>query len=319
MQDVPKIVLRRLPELAAGELHPNADVLTAFAEQSLGETERARVMEHLARCGACREVVEIALPPDEAVAVSPSTSPTGRSWVSWPVLRWGVVVAGVMLVTSAGVLQYRHSRQQPATLVSKLMPQQRAAETNAQNPLPPSSASEPTLRPQSETGKQIEKKNSPFPAPNALPSIQSSSPASVLAPRMSGANSARASAGSGGGIAGSVLSTGPGTGQAPGAPPRETVLFAPAARNATCAAALKQTPASGAGSAQLSSEMVEGQVDAQAQNQSGGRVESQLNLPVRGRSAADADVVKAKDLAAAQAASTQGPATALPASNATPT
>jgi photosystem II stability/assembly factor-like uncharacterized protein len=45
-----------------------------------------------------------------------------------------------------------------------------------------------------------------------------------------------------------------------------------------------------------------------AQNQIHGQFENQQNLPVQRRSAADADVVKAKDLAAGQAASTGVPA-----------
>ena len=53
MEDVPKIVLKRLQETSAPGPHPDADLLTAFAEQSLAESERARVMEHLSRCSDC--------------------------------------------------------------------------------------------------------------------------------------------------------------------------------------------------------------------------------------------------------------------------
>ena len=43
---------------AAGE-HPDADVLTAFAEGSLLARERETVMAHLAACAECREVVSL--------------------------------------------------------------------------------------------------------------------------------------------------------------------------------------------------------------------------------------------------------------------
>src|SRR5271168_3001549 len=100
MQDVPKIVLKRMQETAGAEAHPDADLLTAFAEQSLGESERSGVMEHLARCNDCRELVALALPAAEAVAVKTSSGPTRAGWLSWPVLRWSVAMAGIIAIAS---------------------------------------------------------------------------------------------------------------------------------------------------------------------------------------------------------------------------
>src|SRR5260370_41557667 len=94
MQDVPKIVVNRLQSPTA-ESHPDADLLTAFAEHSLAGRERARVVEHLARCGDCREIVALALPATEAVAACRSGSAVRTCWVSLPVLRWGVVAGGM--------------------------------------------------------------------------------------------------------------------------------------------------------------------------------------------------------------------------------
>ena len=124
MEDVPKIVLKRLQETSAPGPHPDADLLTAFAEQSLAESERARVMEHLARCGDCREVLSLALPAMELVAVAASSTPASTTparsrWFTWPVLRWGVAAAGIIALASIGVVQYRQ-RLQNHTLVSSL-------------------------------------------------------------------------------------------------------------------------------------------------------------------------------------------------------
>ena len=70
MADVPKIVRERLrvakPVTAE---HPDPDVLTAFAESSLLQRERADVLEHLSRCGECREILVLALPASEPVQV----------------------------------------------------------------------------------------------------------------------------------------------------------------------------------------------------------------------------------------------------------
>ena len=44
------------------EIHPDAEMLGAFAEQALSATERDGVLQHLALCEDCRDVVALALP-----------------------------------------------------------------------------------------------------------------------------------------------------------------------------------------------------------------------------------------------------------------
>ena len=118
MQDIPKIVRQQLKVSArawtrtTAELHPDADLLTAFAEHALVGTERAGIVEHLADCGDCRDVVALALPATETVAVPATTRGTRSGWLSLPVLRWGVVAAGLLAVTSVGVQQYRLHHQE---------------------------------------------------------------------------------------------------------------------------------------------------------------------------------------------------------------
>jgi hypothetical protein len=122
MENLPKIVHARL-QRAADEIHPDADSLTAFAEQSLADSERGQVMEHLARCGDCRDVVALALPAiDDAAPTSSSNLNIRRgslipAWLTWPALRWGVVAAGIVLVTSVGLLHYKERTQQNAALI----------------------------------------------------------------------------------------------------------------------------------------------------------------------------------------------------------
>lgn len=158
MQDVPKIVLKRLQETQAAGIHPDANLLTAFAEQSLVKSERAHVMEHLARCSDCREVVALALPPTETVVVTTSNNPARAGWLSWPVLRWSVAVAGMIAITSIGIVQYRQ-RQESNILIANLTP--RNETTPTEQALPPSPpASEPQgSPPQTEKEKQAQLKN----------------------------------------------------------------------------------------------------------------------------------------------------------------
>ncbi|MGH9509145.1 MAG: zf-HC2 domain-containing protein, partial [Terriglobales bacterium] len=68
--ELPTIVRERLQALASGPvgLHPDADLLTAFCERTLTETERQQVIAHLALCADCRDAVALATPPQPSEA-----------------------------------------------------------------------------------------------------------------------------------------------------------------------------------------------------------------------------------------------------------
>jgi Photosynthesis system II assembly factor YCF48 len=105
MGDVSKIVRQRLHATAKAGAHPDANILTAFSAKSLGEHERLRVLEHLAQCAGCREVVSLAIPElDPTCVLSPS--PARAPWLRWPVLRWGALAACVVVVGAAVTLRH---------------------------------------------------------------------------------------------------------------------------------------------------------------------------------------------------------------------
>jgi hypothetical protein len=133
MTEVPKIVYDRLRAALPEQPHPDADLLAAFAEQALSATERDGVLQHLALCGECREVVALALPA--ADLAPPQTAPQTadedgiRTTVSragsraphklsfaWPTLRWAALAAGV--VVAAAVLLVHPGKLNQATLPS---------------------------------------------------------------------------------------------------------------------------------------------------------------------------------------------------------
>src|ERR1700675_1818357 len=133
MTEVPKIVYDRLRAALPEQAHPDADLLAAFAEQALSTTERNGVLQHLARCGDCREVVALALP--DADMAPPQTAPQTRDEDSvrttvsragapashklsfaWPTLRWAALAAGV--VVAAAVLLVHPGKLNQATLPS---------------------------------------------------------------------------------------------------------------------------------------------------------------------------------------------------------
>jgi hypothetical protein len=306
MQNVPKIVLKRLQSPAAAA-HPDADLLTSFAEQSLSGRERSDVTDHLARCGDCREVVALALPATESVALTSSARPARIGWLSLPVLRWGVVASAILVVSSVGVLQYRQ-RHQENTLVSSLTPHDQATETAAQSS--PSSKREAVSQPsvprslaqqaQTEERKQTEmqaetqsRAQSTSAGKNFTPfagSIRQSRP-------INGATLGRSIAGA---SAVGGIGSGSGAGQGGGFPPGSTqqVVVPRASQTVEVQSETAQVTAQTTAQNQISEQLIQNQKD----------------LPLQGRAVTSLDVVgKAKNPVPAQdSGSASAPALAPP-------
>jgi hypothetical protein len=313
MQDIPKIVLKRLQETAGAEAHPDADLLTAFAEQSLGESERTGVMEHLARCKDCREMVALALPAREAVAVSASTSAARTGWLGWPVLWWSVALAGIIAIASFGIVQYRQ-RQKNETLGSNLTARNEPAATGVQSlPQSPAPSESQSIILPAENNKQADKKKQAelqgglrsdstdyFSSQQQAHQVNRARPAAGV---MHGAAS--------GGIAGGnfALGSGSGAGVAPKAAPpspSSTPTVVGDLKNATpdetakLAARLSGNRAIGAQSSAQTVEVTpqSAEVTASAESQAADQViESKKEQPSHYQSSATLGVVEAKDAA----------------------
>jgi hypothetical protein len=129
MTEVPKIVHDRLRDALPEQTHPDADLLTAFAEQTLSASERDGILHHLALCGDCRDVIALALPAADVVPPQTADEDRVRTTVSragapaphklsfaWPTLRWAALAAGVVV---AGAVLLMHPRKlNQATLPS---------------------------------------------------------------------------------------------------------------------------------------------------------------------------------------------------------
>jgi hypothetical protein len=125
MEKLPQFVIGRLRQAKSqpavlgfslnNDAHPDADLLTAFAERSLREAEREPVMRHLAVCHDCREIVMLALPEAE-MDILPTYVSTGQSpgWFRWPALQWGALAAGVLAVAMVALQHGRQSRPEIA-------------------------------------------------------------------------------------------------------------------------------------------------------------------------------------------------------------
>lgn len=116
MPELPKLVRDRLRRQSRPLVdHPDADVLTAYSELSLPELERAVVLEHLARCSDCREIVALALPE---MTESPTQAPS-RQTLYWPAFRWAFASAGLLAIALLGFLQYQRHTAHMATMFNK--------------------------------------------------------------------------------------------------------------------------------------------------------------------------------------------------------
>jgi Photosynthesis system II assembly factor YCF48/Putative zinc-finger len=316
MHDVPQFVLKRLQEKQpAADSHPDADLLTAFAEQSLAGDERARVMEHLTRCGDCRDVVAIALPATEieteragkVVALPISARPAGIGWLRWPALRWGALAAGILMVAWLGVLEYAHrsgnsvasNRPQDAVVASSVSrqapaPQATVQQTEMQKALSATGSQTLTAHEAVVGSGRADQPPSPARLPPPISRSTLTRSGGVVRGGVAGARS-----GSAGGIG-----AGSGSGVPPAssfASPRERSMVTRAQQNPTAAAG--QQVKIGA-----ASEMVEVQADGASTTESVRTSQNQLaqnkaSLPLNGRAFTNLDVVKAKDPVPGQTAS----------------
>lgn len=94
-------------------MHPDAESLTAFAEQVLPAAEREEILAHVSTCGRCREVVFLAQqaaeedqPEPVAAAVDAPIKPR-TSWFNW---RWAWIPA-VACAGLIGIAIVQHSRR----------------------------------------------------------------------------------------------------------------------------------------------------------------------------------------------------------------
>jgi hypothetical protein len=105
MPDLSNIVRQRLASGETSAVHPDGDTLTAYMEQLLQGPERKQVLEHLARCGQCREVMALSLPEQpvtgEGALVEAALPSSGRRWRFWtPAFGVAASLASLAIITA---------------------------------------------------------------------------------------------------------------------------------------------------------------------------------------------------------------------------
>jgi hypothetical protein len=183
MPEIPKSARELLARQTAPEVHPSPDLLNAYAEQTLGGAEKDQVMEHLAACSDCREVVfvasqaqeeEVELPlvarvarAQQRLAVMPAAAMPAsaqapkaaelrpaprRNW--W---KWAAPLAAVIVLGAVGLVEYDRRGATPSP------PATQVAMSRAPESVAPAAA-ESTPAPPTPEAKKIEAQ----PRPNAL-------------------------------------------------------------------------------------------------------------------------------------------------------
>ena len=203
MTEVPRIVRERLQAQGAGE-HPDANLLSAFAEHRLADAERVQVLEHLSGCAPCREVAALITAGAEEPQTVFRPQRVNRWWKS-PVVHWSALLTAAVVVLVAVLLGPHRQRSGYSASAPATASQPESAVVSQAAPEPPSAPSQQPPASQTEVRKKSELKQAkPAPAP----------PAGIGPRRADGVG-----AGTGGGMMGGVVAARPPQVQTPPAPP----------------------------------------------------------------------------------------------------
>jgi len=187
MDNVPRIVRERLRNQAAVGEHPDANLLSAFAEHTLSEQERAQLLDHLSRCAECREVVALSALPqveEERVAAGRVSATASRSWWRSPVVHWGALTAAalVVLIAVGERIRLREGHSASAPAIAQYAPAQRPEE-QASEPAPATAEQKksPGVAPAARTRLRADTVNAPSSA-GAMGGVSGGNPTMEPAP-----------------------------------------------------------------------------------------------------------------------------------------
>jgi len=103
-------LLARALEKDLADIHPDPDLLAAFAENSLASGERGGLFEHLSSCSDCRQILYLASPPTDQLQTV-SQAPPRRFRL---LIGWGTAASMAVLVIVFTVQYTAHKQPGPA-------------------------------------------------------------------------------------------------------------------------------------------------------------------------------------------------------------
>ena len=137
--------------------HPDAEALTAFAEQMLSDAEREPVLAHMAVCGRCREVVFLAKQAaevEEKTLVKAVPEPEKKVAAGWLTFwRWSwIPVAALAGIVGFAVLRHIRQTEAPQTAVAQSISPEQVKNTAARQ----SATVSPKSQPESKANSNLE-------------------------------------------------------------------------------------------------------------------------------------------------------------------
>jgi hypothetical protein len=119
--------------------HPDAESLSAFAEQALQERERAEVLAHLAVCGRCRQVVALARDAADAGAATTAAKPRMTIeptawWKQWRLVWVPTAIVAAFAAASVSVYIERADRHGSNVKIAEQTPPKGAAPASTPPP-----------------------------------------------------------------------------------------------------------------------------------------------------------------------------------------
>ncbi len=126
MDSLKQLVAARLKAQVPGHPHPDAEVLSAFAENALAPKDRQVILEHVGVCADCREILFLAAPLH---ADTQQTFAVKKSWTPFA-LRWGAVAASVVI---AAAVMGRHELRRTYPIAKMPAEMHSAAPSAAEN------------------------------------------------------------------------------------------------------------------------------------------------------------------------------------------
>ena len=160
-QGLPKSARDLLARQVAADEHPSADLLNGYVEQSLTAGEMAQVMNHLAACGECREIVFLAntVKEEDAVPAVAAAVPARQDEIAamtagvgkprWPWWKWAMPAFAVVVLAVGGLLERDRRLAAPHHDVGETVAMNHPAPTTAlkaENNTEPESAPSPSAR-----------------------------------------------------------------------------------------------------------------------------------------------------------------------------
>jgi hypothetical protein len=144
VKSIPTNTLRtQLAQSQKPDLHPDADQLTAFAENTLLDRERHGILEHLAVCPSCRATLQASTAAELEPAFLPQQQPVHTPFRTWfPGLA---VATAVLAIAGSASLLYHATRTdtpttQTAATARPLPPPASDAPASTPNPRQPASS-----------------------------------------------------------------------------------------------------------------------------------------------------------------------------------